>query len=933
MPSTLSPQEFVARWRQVSVKERSAVQSHFNDLCTLLGVEPPLVADPHGRWFTFEAGAHKLGGGEGWADVWRSGYFAWEYKGKHANLDKAYEQLLKYREALRNPPLLIVSDIDRIVIHTNFTNTAKRTCTFTLDDLLVPEQLDLLRAAFTDTRRFESAQTTEHVTREAAARFADLANVLRKYGEPPEAVALFLIRLLFCLFAEDIQLLPDNLLSELVRRTRTRPTAFAQQLAVLFQSMAEGGMFGVEDIRCFDGGLFSDHSVLELDSQGLEILAAVCDLDWSNIEPSILGTLFERGLDPSKRAQLGAHYTSRDDILLIVEPVLMAPLRRRWDEVQREARERAAQRDVASNAKARDSQQRKLRDALTGFARELASVQVLDPACGSGNFLYVALRQLLDLWKQVSLLGAELGLSMLTPMQGSAPHPAQLHGIEINPYAHELAQATIWIGYLQWLHENGFGVPGDPVLKPLQTVLQMDAILARDAQGRPVEPEWPAADVVIGNPPFLGGKLLRSQLGDEYVDRLHALYAGRVPREADLVCYWFENARGMLEQGKVKRVGLLATQGIRGGANRMVLQRIKDSGDIFLAWADREWILDGANVHISMVGFDDGSETGRLLNGVPVASINPDLTATIDLTVARRLPENANLAFMGDTKVGPFEISPQQARAMLAAGGNPNGRPNSDVLRRWVNGLDLTRRDRGMWIIDFGTDMTEEQAAQYEAPFEHVQRHVRPQRDQAAKSWYHSQWWLHYAPRPGMRAAIQPLARYIATPRVAKHRLFVFLDCATVPDCQLIVFARADDYFFGVVHSRPQELWALRMGTHLETRPRYTPTSTFETFPFPWPPGQEPQDDPRVVAIAQAAKELVQKRDAWLNPPGASEAELRKRTLTNLYNQRPTWLDLAHRRLDQAVFAAYGWSADLADDEVSRRLLELNQERARQNRA
>ena len=923
----LSPQQFVAKWRDVALKERSAAQSHFNDLCALLGQPTPVEADPLGVWYTFEAGAEKQGGGEGFADVWKSGFFAWEYKGKHANLDKAYEQLLKYRESLRNPPLLVVSDIDSIVIHTNFTNTVKQAITLTLDDLLDPAKLDLLRAVFTNPERLKAATTTEQVTARAAAHLAELANLLRKYGEAPEAIARFLIQLLFCLFAEDIGLLPGQLFTRIVQTTRRLPDVFAQQLAALFEAMCNGGMFALEPVSRFDGGLFDDATVVPLDSDGLDVLAEVCGLDWSNLEPSIFGTLFERGLDPSKRSQLGAHYTSREDILLIIEPVLMAPLRRRWSEVKAQAQELATQARCAQG-RARTSAQTKLGKLLDGLARELAEVRVLDPACGSGNFLYVALRQLLDLWKEVSTFRFESGLALSMPFEGTAPHPTRLHGIEINPYAHELAQATIWIGYLQWLHENGFGTPAEPILKPIQTILHMDAILAYDAQGRPVEPEWPAADVIISNPPFLGGKLLRSQLGDEYVDRLHALYAGRVPREADLVCYWFENARGMLEQGKVKRVGLLATQGIRGGANRMVLQRIKDSGDIFLAWADREWILDGANVHISMVGFDDGSETGRLLNGVPVASINPDLTATIDLTVARRLPENANLAFMGDTKVGPFEISPQQARAMLAAGGNPNGRPNSDVLRRWVNGLDLTRRDRGMWIIDFGTDMTEEQAAQYEAPFEHVQRHVRPQRDQAAKSWYHSQWWLHYAPRPAMRAAIQPLARYIATPRVAKHRLFVFLDCATVPDCQLIVFARADDYFFGVVHSRPQELWALRMGTHLETRPRYTPTSTFETFPFPWPPGQEPQDDPRAVAIAQAAKELVQKRDAWLNPPGASEAELRKRTLTNLYNRRPTWLDLAHRKLDQAVFAAYGWPADLADDEVLRRVLELNLVRA-----
>jgi type II restriction/modification system DNA methylase subunit YeeA len=928
---TLSPQEFVAKWRNVTLKERSASQSHFNDLCALLGTPNPVQADPEGTWYTFEAGAAKRGGAEGFADVWKRGFFAWEYKGRHANLDKAYEQLLKYRSSLQNPPLLIVSDTDLIVIHTNFTNTVERTETIALEELLNPARLKLLWAAFEQPALLRPDRTPEQVTQQAAAHFAELASLLRKYGEEPRAIAHFLIRLLFCLFAEDTGLLPRGIFAELVRGTQRRPEVFAHDLAELFSAMATGGRFALRDIAHFDGKLFDEAQVLPLDSAGLDILAGVIDLDWSAIEPSILGTLFERSLDPSKRSQLGAHYTSREDILLIVEPVLMAPLRERWAKVKAQAEGIAHKREQAGPGRAWQKLNLKLQQLLQGFAREISTVRVLDPACGSGNFLYVALRQLLDLWNEISTLAFDLGLPGMQPLEGDAPFPSQLHGIEINEYAYELAQTTVWIGYLQWMHDNGWGAPSEPILKPMQTILQMDAILSHDPTGHPVEPEWPAAEVIISNPPFLGGKLLRTQLGNEYVDCLHTLYSGRVPREADLVCYWFEKARAILQQGKVKRVGLLATQGIRGGANRKVLQRIKDSGDIFLAWADREWILDGATVHISMVGFDDGSETGRLLNGVPVAYINPDLTATIDLTVARRLPENANLAFMGDTKVGPFELSPQQARSMLAAGGNPNGRPNSDVLRRWVNGLDLTRRDRGMWIIDFGTDMTEGQAAQYEVPFEHVQRHVKPQRDRAGKTWYHAQWWLHYAPRPAMRAAIQPLAHYVATPRVAKHRLFVWLGSTWLPDCQLIVFAREDNYFFGVLHSRPHELWARRTGTQLreaESGFRYTPTTTFETFPFPWPPGQEPQDDPRVLAIAAAARELVEKRDAWLNPAGASEAELKKRTLTNLYNRRPTWLELAHRKLDEAVFAAYGWPADLDDDEILRRLLQLNAQRA-----
>ncbi|MFH1085221.1 MAG: DNA methyltransferase, partial [Chloroflexota bacterium] len=504
MPTTITPQEFVAKWRHITLKERSASQSHFNDLCRLVGDTPPVEADPDGGWYAFEKGASKSSGGEGFADVWKRGHFAWEYKGLHADLNAAYQQLLQYREALENPPLLVVSDMHEIVVHTNFTNTVKRVIRFELDDLLDAARLTQLRQVFLDPQAFLVPRTAEDVTRDAAAKFARLAELLRAQGVEPERAAHFLIRLLFCLFSEDVGLLPDGLFGRLARQARLRPDDFQAQLRQLFAAMNTGGWFGEHEIRHFDGGLFDSDLALKLDAESMEVLAAVADLDWGSIEPSILGTLFERGLDPNKRAQLGAHYTSRDDILLIVEPVLMAPLRRRWADVQDQARAIAKKRDEAA-PRARAKPQEELRQLLAGFAAEIAAIQVLDPACGSGNFLYVALRQLLDLWKVVSALGSQLGLALMTPLPGLAPHPAQLHGIEINPYAHELAQATIWIGYLQWLDENGFGFPAPPILQPLRNVLEMDAILAYDAQGKPVEPAWPAANVIIGNPPFLGG--------------------------------------------------------------------------------------------------------------------------------------------------------------------------------------------------------------------------------------------------------------------------------------------------------------------------------------------------------------------------------------------------------------------------------------------
>ncbi|OQY21221.1 MAG: SAM-dependent methyltransferase [Anaerolineaceae bacterium 4572_32.2] len=931
MLPTLSAQEFVAKWRNVTLKERSAAQEHFIDLCRLVGHPTPAEKDPTGQTFAFEMGATKQRGGQGWADVWYKGHFAWEYKGKHKNLDRAYQQLLQYREALQNPPLLVVSDMEQIIVHTNFTNTVKRVARIGLDDLLEPEGQERLKAIFFEPQRFRAPQTTEQVTQEAANQFARLADLLRRYGAEPQQAAHFLIRLLFCLFAEDIGLLPKDLFTRLVNQTHRNAAAFAGQLRQLFQAMSTGGWFGADEIANFDGRVFDDATVLELDSDSLDILARVSGLDWSSIEPSIFGTLFERSLDPDKRSQLGAHYTGRDDILLIVEPVLMTPLRRRWAEVQTEARELARRAAESKTPRTRDNRQRELSNLLMGFAGEIAQVRVLDPACGSGNFLYVALKQLLDLWKEVSTLARDLGLPMMSPLPTLSPSPAQLHGIEVNEYAHQLAQATVWIGYIQWLHENGFGLPTEPILKPLDTIRRMDAILAYDEQGQPVEPIWPEADVVIGNPPFLGGNKIRSELGDDCVESLFRLYDGRVPASADFVCYWFEKAQAMVEAQKVKRVGLLATQAIRGGANRTILDRIKEIGNIFWAQSDRDWILDGATVHVSMIGFDNGTEKDYELDGAQVKKINSDLTSTVDLTQAKKLSENESLVFGGTKKGGAFDISDNLAEHFLSLRGNPNGRPNSDVIKPWVNGRALVGNPGKTWIVDFGVDMSQEDASLYEGPFEYIKEHVYPVRSKNRMARRRKYWWLHSVTGPAMRKAVAGFSRFIATPRVSKYRIFVWVSSNTIPDDGVYIFAREDNYFFGIVHSKIHELWARGTGTQLRDAVsgfRYTPRTCFETFPFPWPPDQEPQDDARVQAIAQAARELVEKRDRWLNPEGATEKELKKRTLTKLYNARPTWLDLAHQKLDRAVLDGYGWPHGLSDEEILERLLALNLERA-----
>jgi len=913
----VNPAEFAVKWMGSTRPERAASQEHFIDVCGMLDVPTPNQADPTGDWYAFEKGAEKLGGGDGFADAWMRDHFAWEYKGKRKDLAAAYLQLNEYREALDNPPLLIVCDLDRFEVHTNFTGTAKVTHRFTLADLAASPDgpLRVLRAAFTDPESLRPTRYQEELTEKAAQQFAELAAALRSRGHEALAVANFLDRMVFTMFAEDAGLLPKGILERLAQATRREPDAFSASLGELFSKMATaGGLFGVERVDWFNGGLFEDSTVLPLTTEEIETVRRAAALNWSQIEPAIFGTLFERGLDPEQRSQLGAHYTDRASILKLVEPVLMAPLRRDYAEMQvRVTALVKAGRKLSVRTPAQDDPRRVFRS----FLERLRATRVLDPACGSGSFLYVVLQLLKDLERDALAWGS---LVLQKPQEFPEVGPHNLVGLEINPYAAELARVTIWIGELQWMLANGFSYRRNPILQPLHNIIQQDALLDLSDPTSPREAEWPDADVVVGNPPFLGAKLLRAGLRDSYVESLYKVYGSRLPGMSDLCAYWHEKARAQIQAGKLKRAGLLATQGIRGGRGGRVLEKINESGAIFFAYADEPWVLSGAAVHISFIGQDDGSEKVRTLDGKVVASVNSDLTTGADLRSARSLSENKGIAFIPDVKGGPFDIDEFTALRLLRAP-NPDGRANADVVRPWVNGLDVTRRPRHMWIIDFGVDLTESEAALYEAPFEYVREHVRPER--AVSRTTELDWWIHERPGHSMRAALAGLSRYIATPETSKHRLFVWLPSGTLADHALVVFASEDDYLFGVLQSRIHERWSLAVGTQLETRPRYTPTTCLEKFPFP-----QPTHDQR-NAIAKVARDLDHLRNGWLNPPGLLAAELQARTLTNLYNERPAWLANLHEDLDEAVIEAYGWPADLDDDSILGRLLKLNLERAR----
>lgn len=670
-------------------------------------------SDGQGLWL--RGGRIQTTGGQGFADVFKRGHFGWEYKGTKANLDAAFAQLQRYAIALDNPPLLIVSDIGTTIrIHTNWTNSVSKIYEIAVADLEDPEKRGRLKSALSDPEALRPTKTRQELTEEVAGDFARLARSLRERGHVPEEVAHFINRLVFCMFAEDVKLLPDAIFTRMLERALEDPDEFESFARHLFAAMTAGGRIGFERVAWFNGGLFDDDRAFSLTRDDIRIVHHAASRYWGDIDPSILGTLFERGLDPDKRSQLGAHYTDRDKIMMIIDPVIVEPLAAEWEAARDEIAGLMEKAQTARSAAATRAR-KQAQGILDRYLKRLADFRVLDPACGSGNFLYLALRALKDMEHRAQVEAEALGLPRGFPRIG----PEVVRGIELNPYAAELARVSVWIGEIQWMLKNGFAASQNPILKPLDNIECRDALVSQvpDDEGRQrwVAAPWPEADAIIGNPPFLGGKIIRTELGGETVERLFQLYRGQVPPEADLVVYWFEKAADAIRHGRTQRAGLVTTNSIRGGANRKVIDRITQDMSILSAWSDEPWTVEGAAVRVSLLAFGrPAAAEVPQLNGQPVARINADLTATkFDLTKAGRLPSNRYVAFMGDTKGGAFDIPGELAREWLRRPLNPNGRPNSDVVKPWINGLDVTRRPRDMWIVDFGWEMNEGEAALY----------------------------------------------------------------------------------------------------------------------------------------------------------------------------------------------------------------------------
>jgi hypothetical protein len=1060
----MTPQDFQAKWGPggpaYHLNERQGAQSYFADLCTLLGVPQPAMGGDAKGDYIFEKQTLALGQQRGFADVFKRGAFAWENKAPGKDLGVALKQLLGYSHALDNPPLLVVCDRLTTIIHTQFTGHPTVTHEVKLAEMDLPDKQALLRRVWLDPESFRPQQTTRDITEKAAHSFATLADQLRKRGHDAEKVAHFLTQCLFCFFAEDVGLLPDRMFEKMLNarlfdnRERLTPSeALGKGLGQLFVAMRDGGMWGGHYIPYFNGGLFKTIDVPKLEITDVTELRNAANLNWSFIDVSIFGTLFERGLDPAKRSQLGAHYTDPATIMRIIDPVVRRPLLQKWELLVP-----VLQGQLAKSKKMNDAAYKLAHAKYIAFLESLADFKILDPACGSGNFLFLGLKTLKDIELKIINEADRMGLERPLDLCTS---PANMLGIEINEFAAELARVTVWIGELQWRVAHGYGFNYNPVLEPLDCIEHRDALMtqvpaATASAVRPASPsvrpepvegltqyieaEWPQASVVIGNPPFLGGSKKRGELGDTYFEALKTVFKDRVPGFGDLVCYWFAKALKAIESNGLGAAGFVSTNSIRGGANRKVLDAICERSNIFEAWSDEGWVNNGAAVRVSLICF--GYSSGARLNGLDVGRMTSQLEAPLngmenrvsssveyantwlelnDVSKAKSLATNLGASFQGASKKAKFEIDAALAREWLRLP-NPNGQPNSDVLKPWANGFELSRGAQHQWIIDFGNEMLESEAALYEQPFAHVLSHIKPERILKTEPSLRDFWWRFGRPRIELRVVLKPLKRYIATVAHSKHRFFVWLPVTTSPDQALITFARADDTNFGILHSRFHELWSLRLGTSIGVGndPRYTPTTTFETFPFPagltpadtahqrtevladgalipaalGTPAVMPEASPSAKAarapnkvpkqatarqniaqaatnsvalkhaasqIASAAKRLNDLREAWLNPPEwtqrvpevvplgmatspypdrilprdkLSEADLKqlqKRTLTNLYNQRPSWLQIAHQQLDAAVAAAYGWadySADMPDADILARLLALNHARS-----
>lgn len=1042
--------DFINRWQQSGGSERANFQTFANELCDLLGVSRPTPASEtaSANAYHFEHPVTFIHTGSqtrGFVDLYRAGHFVMEAKqgvsgsqpdddrqaalladlpkasrkghgtrgtrGWDDTMMRARNQADGYARAVSRtdgwPPFLLVVDVGHVIeVYADFSGQGQGYTQYPdgnryrifLDDLRDPKTLDRLRTIWTDPHALDPSKISAQVTREVADRLAALGKSFEGQGHEPEAVANFLMRCLFTMFAEDVELIPKDSFTDLLKRLRGKPENAAPALADLWQVMNAGGFSGVlmTDLKRFNGGLFKDAAALPLSEVQLSLLIDAAEKDWREVEPAIFGTLLERALDKKQRHKLGAHYTPRAYVERLVVPTIMEPLRADWRNVQ------AAALTLANQGKLEQA-----RDTVHAFHQQLCEIRVLDPACGSGNFLYVALELMKRLEGEVTALLAELGEEQgAFSMAGLTVDPHQFLGIELNPWAAAVAELVLWIGYLQWhFRTHGKASPSEPVLRDFRNIENRDAVLtfestqARlDDAGQPVtrwdgettithpvtgedvpDPEarvavldyitprpagWPEADFIIGNPPFIGNKRMRDALGDGYAEALRAAYP-KIPQSADFVMYWWDKAalaaRGWkpateksIAKG-TRRFGLITTNSLRQTFNRKVLEPHladpKNPLSLTFAIPDHPWVDsgDGAAVRIAMTGAEKGKAAGRLLTiaeeskgeteaegrtvrfETQIGKIFANLRTGADVAGASELAANNGLAHQGVIPVGEgFRISAEQAKSHFRAA--IEGR----VLRPYINGKQFIDAAQPDYIVDFLGLSDSDAQERYPELYQIILDKVKPQRDNVNRKVHREKWWIFGEPRKTMRPALDTLNRYIATCRTAKHRVFGFLDASILPDAKLIAIGLDDGLHLSVLSSGWHLTWALATGAFLEDRPNYNHAETFNKFPFP--------DAPK--AQQARLRDLGEQLDAHRKARQAAHPKL---TLTAMYNvleklragERIEGKDREiydqglvgilrdlHDQIDAAVAEAYGWPADLSDDEILQRLVDLNKQRA-----
>lgn len=955
-------QDFIKKWAGSAESERANYQSFLHDLCDYLGVEksPPKGKDNNYYCFDRDVKIISPSGAvtTNYIDFYKEGCFVLEAKqgsnssnkgtGKRGTasyrkaMKQAFGQALRYARFVEpKPPFLITCDIgDHFRVWQDFSESwlsangnygtydSVKEIPFT--DLAKPEIKEFFYKIFTDPQSLNPEKISAQVTREVAADLAKLAKTLEETAEP-QVVAQFLMRCIFTMFAEDVGLLKEQLFTEALQtRWLVNSQTFKPDVEALWRAMNEGTSFGFHgQLLRFNGGLFAQPQAFALSADQLEILLTAAKRDWRNVEPAIFGTLLERALDKKERSKLGAHYTPRAYVERLVRPVIIEPLQEKWQLIQGEVETLLEEEEAAKSTAAKTKKRNEAADILNDFLKELQSIKVLDPACGSGNFLYVTMDLLKTLELEVlNRLGTVLGSSQLR-LDFAQINPSQFLGIEINPRAAEIADLVIWIGYLQW-HFLLFGnlPPVEPVLREFNNIECRDAVLAYDGTKPAIDPKtgkvrtrwggrmmkhsvtgqdvpdpsdqveileyinpreavWPEADYIVSNPPFLGNKRMREYLGDGYVESLRKTYQD-VADTVDFVMYWWERAAKLVQFQKVISFGFITTNSITQIFNRKVLEKHLSGDKLVLNFAipNHPWVdnKDGADVRIAMTVIAHGLSLGILqtvsretLHKEDIIDISfvrkrglilPDLSIGVNTLICKRLKSNSILSGQGVIVLGEgFLLNEEEYKFFL-----DNDSLSSQFIKKYLNGKDITQKSRDLKIIDLH-GLSVEDLKKYPLIYQRIYELVRPKRLEMKDKARREKWWLFGRSNQEIRNAINNLPRYIATCRTAKHRVFVFLNENILPDAKLIAIGLSDSYFLGILSCYLHVTWSFNTGAFLGVGddPNYNHSDCFGKFPFP-----DPSEN-----LKQQIRELGERLDSHRKQVQANHPEI---TITAMYN-------------------------------------------------